>query len=509
MACPVYLDQLRQHTHPGLRHTFAADHEHLDSTAFWRQAYEKSEAAQAKLLNKIYELELLKQLKGDGSESFEALRVGARGKRKRSEKTTAKANSQSKRRATPTRSIQLLDVTTDVPSQKLNESDDEGLKKGASQNILFSVLYLLIPTGSTAFVRQLFDLRQLISAKQTSPQNLSSTLRMLCRAASAMLSHAIDSTLHLPSQIKKSRVPAEKLGADLTGMTVVIRRSYMFMLQGLEKLSIVSTSSSDTSPATFEFVHLFDSTLRSMSRLVLQKAKEIDEVAQPRRVNAMTRSQKSTKRGAAPFSSHHEVCQSLAQLLVHMVTSLDPSKSVHGKVLESLICVFLDQLGSSLSLVVFADHEASLEGDQLLGISPPRGLWVNSDCDTRTAVKAAQIEAPYLVYVLEELMGYLDHRQAITISRSATLCSLKKDHTISDGLLAQRLKEKLQCTLLKGVFGEDDEAFQDSLRPPKQLESEISEDPPDSSQQEDTSKWYTSEVWRILGWDILAERASF
>ena len=81
------------------KRTPAREHERLDSTAFWKQAYETSEAAQAELLDRIYELEQSQNLPQNRREVFDIPASPIAGNtRKRKNDTTAKANSQSKRR---------------------------------------------------------------------------------------------------------------------------------------------------------------------------------------------------------------------------------------------------------------------------------------------------------------------------------------------------------------------------------------------------------------------------
>lgn len=59
--------------------------------------------------------------------------------------------------------------------------------------------------------------------------------------------------------------------------------------------------------------------------------------------------------------------------------------------------------------------------------------------------------------------------------------------------------------LLKGVFGGDDEMFRDCLQLPLVPENGTGETPPSQvDPAELTPEWFTGEVWRILGGDILA-----
>ena len=105
----------------GRRSLSSDDHEHLDSTSFWKQAYEESEAAQAKLLDKIYELEQRSTLEQEKHNLFdippdpESPCPKAIGKRKRATEPVAKANSQSKRKGLLGKAPKLSHTTLAQP----------------------------------------------------------------------------------------------------------------------------------------------------------------------------------------------------------------------------------------------------------------------------------------------------------------------------------------------------------------------------------------------------------
>jgi len=115
------------------------------------------------------------------------------------------------------------------------------------------------------------------------------------------------------------------------------------------------------------------------------------------------------------------------------------------------------------------------------------------------------MEAPYLVYILDNIMVFLDRHQALRRSRSTPLFSLSKDSTVSNMAFAMRVKNKLQTSLLRGVFGDQDEALQGGLRRPSpSAQDEMEDVSAPSGLEEGSPEWFTSEVWRILGWGILA-----
>ena len=83
------------------------EHEHLDSIAFWKQAYEESEAAQTKLLDRIHELEQDQAAPRSGL-AFPEVPASpiTTSKRKRKNETVAKVTTQSKRRGVMAKALQ-------------------------------------------------------------------------------------------------------------------------------------------------------------------------------------------------------------------------------------------------------------------------------------------------------------------------------------------------------------------------------------------------------------------
>jgi hypothetical protein len=136
MSLEDYFGQLRQRILP--RSTPPENHEHLDSIAFWKQAYEESEAAQTKLLDRIYELEQDQNMANNG-QAFREMPASAitLNRRKRKSETMAKANSQSKRRAVLAKTPQPPDIETGS-IERVNEPDElESCRFQNSTSILF------------------------------------------------------------------------------------------------------------------------------------------------------------------------------------------------------------------------------------------------------------------------------------------------------------------------------------------------------------------------------------
>jgi hypothetical protein len=278
-------------------------------------------------------------------------------------------------------------------------------------------------------------------------------------------------------------------------------------LLGLDKLFTESNGTGEVGSVVYEAIVLFESTIAKISTLAVQKAEEIGE-SNPKAKTARAKSRAPKQTQSPPSHDHQATCQSLAHLAVTMLTTVDPSKEPQSQILEGCLCAFLDHLGSSLSLAVFSDDQSIEQREIFTGLLSPQGLQDMSNLDSGTATRAVQLEAPYLIYILDKVMAFVDGHQALMSSRSTSLFSLSKD---SSDTFAKQIREKLQNTLLKGVFGDDDETFRNSLQKPIGLESGMDGDlPAQLGPAEQTPEWFTGEIWRILGWNILAgDDASF
>jgi hypothetical protein len=153
-----------------------------------------------------------------------------------------------------------------------------------------------------------------------------------------------------------------------------------------------------------------------------------------------------------------------------MLTTINPS---HSHILEGCLCAFLDHLGSSLSLAVLTNPSLCRSSKPSTASYRPKVCrkyrpW------TQTAMRTVQLEAPYLIHILDNVMTFINTHQTLIGFRSASSpSSSSKDGSNSNSscsnAFAKQVKEKLQNALLKGVFGGDNETFCDCLQLPLYL----------------------------------------
>lgn len=99
-------------------------------------------------------------------------------------------------------------------------------------------------------------------------------------------------------------------------------------------------------------------------------------------------------------------------------------------------------------------------------------------------------------------MLIIDKQQSLIRSDSVSLLDLRKSPTISNNTFATKIRNKLQHTLLRGVFGDDDESFKEAIRRP---DMKIVDDDVDvaCNGRENAGEWFVGEVWALVGWDSL------
>ena len=498
-----YFSQLRRHVRESPQRTSAQEDQHLDSTVFWKQAYETSEASQAKLLDRIYELEQNQALPGNGLTVLDVPASPiAMKKGKRKNETVTKANSQSKRRIVPAKMPLPRDNLIEGPVDPGRTTEVEEFQNG-----VFDVerLHCLsscadqVRTGSVAFMRHFFNLRQQISLKRSEARALQHAIEQLCKTAATLIS---DSSAAVPSSVSIKKGSTQSPTVNLQSAAVAIQRLYPSTLLGLDKLCTKSNSTSGVGSVIYEVVVLFETILAKMSTLIIQQAKEMDESKQTAKT-ARTKSRAPDQSHKSSSQNHHAVYESLAQLAATLLTALNPSKSSHRQILEGCLCAFLDHLGSSLSLAVFAETQPSRQSEMFLGLFPPQGLQDMSTLDSGTAQRAVQLEAPYLICILDKVMTLIGGFQEIDRSQATSLFSFSGN---GNHAFVTQVKERLQSTLLKGVFGDEDETFSNALRRSKRPKSRIDGDTAmQLGPAEQTPEWLVSEVWRALGWSILAD----
>ncbi|PGG96737.1 hypothetical protein AJ79_09465 [Helicocarpus griseus UAMH5409] len=492
---------VRRHIHNGRTHQGPEIPEkHLDSITFWREAYEKSESAQSKLLDRIYELEQRNAalaLKGREESAPEPKVPTA--KRKINGDGDLAAVSHSQKR------------TKTARNGRSNTSRPQGrdFLSGTPDELGFA------ESVTTPFLRHFHALQKQLQ-KKTDPNALVSISMILCESIDTSIRLGMGEKSRTASLAKQKVL--QPRDPDLQHTLKGVGSCYPFILRALHKLSNDDPTNPGVGVIIYHVVQLFQRVLHHLHQYTLLRAKGKLAQEKPAGKKAKQRSRtKTTKSTGPPLAqppAEEEVTSNLfGQFLATMVFSLNPVSPEENGLLEGFLFSILEQVGKTLCLFVFKelyyDFDLRLNSSKLPMPGnfdkeyPARG-------EIAVAKRAAELEAKHLVWILERAIAFTD--QFVLPSEDINITSGSNDGTLSKGPsrgILERARNKLQNTLLKGIFGENEQEFRDSLKLPEKPPYTPTENTSSSQScvaaEKDPAEWFTQEVWRLVGWDILLE----
>ncbi|OAX84674.1 hypothetical protein ACJ72_00966 [Emergomyces africanus] len=486
--------EVRRHIYNGkTNHAPELPHKHLDSITFWREAYEKSESAQSKLLDKIYELEqrnaaLLLKGRKDGAYGTNTPML----KRKANGDGDSTALTHSQKRANTTK------------NGRLNTSRYQGndFLSGTPDELGFS------ESVTTPFLRHFHALQKQLQKKIDSEALVCLSVG-LCEAVDRAIRLGIGERSDKLSSSQKQKI-LQPRDPDLQQILRGIRPSYLPLLQTLNKLSDDDSTSSGIGVVTYHIIQLFQRTLGHLHQYVRLRAKEKIALEKPAGKKVKQRPKvKGTKTPTVPSNQlpmDEEVILDLfAHFIASMILSLNPVRPEENSLLEGFLFALLEHVGKTLCLFVFKELYSN-PGLRLNSAKLPLPGNFEKESPARgemaVAQRAAEREAKHLIWILERATAFTDQFEP---QSDQTNDDLSSSGSPPLGIL-QRARTKLQNTLLKGIFGENGQEFKDSLKIPEKPAYSLPEVISDRSYaalEIDPAEWFTQEVWRLVGWDVL------
>lgn len=362
-------------------------------------------------------------------------------------------------------------------------------------------------------MRQLHTLQQ---ALQRRPSRSSIVLAAvdLCKAAEKAVLDATRETKPATAR-SKTTVVLQRHQPDLQSVLHALERAHRLLYQGINKLSATDEGRKDVGQVTYHLVSLFETTLDTLQQHCKIKATEATNKPKPKK-KKQKQTPKSKLSKTTPLSDtslsmdDDPVAMQITRTLATMILSLSSSKTELRNLLDGYLFVLLNRVGKTLCLFVFRDLQLRPDlGTDAAKLPLPAGLRAASLDDA--SLRVAEAEAKHLIWLLERTMAFVDIFHVPSLpdtsgeaQSSAGGCQLNKPS------LRSRAKAKLQNTLLRAVFGEDDPLFKDYLNTPEQPDADRLAHVRASVQRPEKSvpEWFTQEVWRLLGWDVLVKKTS-
>jgi len=191
----------------------------------------------------------------------------------------------------------------------------------------------------------------------------------------------------------------------------------------------------------------------------------------------------------------------VAQLIVDVVAKVDYRETMQHAMFNALMADLLQRLGFLLGEFLFKCGFRNDPGK--IGITPP----------TRSLQRLSyRLQAPFLIWLLERLLAllsrYADDYPTRTFSARIALERvdlLAKQDSRPPGL-QEKLRHRLQNTMLEGVFPHRAGQFGNRLDDLSLTPLTVEADPPAPPliiPEQDVEQWFVLEIWRLLGWDVL------
>ncbi|KAH0844439.1 hypothetical protein AYO21_00909 [Fonsecaea monophora] len=442
---------------------------------YWKSAYQKAESERLKLADELERLREERDPFLPAEDVQPPKRQSTAGKRKRDAVTIPA------RKAKPaTRQHRELEI----------DDSDLGIES------------LNIPlTDRQSFLRGVRSLRHSLRLTDPCQEVLVDAIKALAISVSRILQKQ-------PSATRKNNAKLED--PSMQDLSAVFRNVYPSILEGLESIQLqMGEEGEENYPALSHLTKVFQAFFGRLHELALNEyARQKQRVKSKRRKPAPTH--ETSSRGYLSMSEQTVAeTKEIVRTLAYMITALDVSSDFHCELLEGYMCTILDHVGSILSLLVFADSTRTR--NKQTGLLAPRGLMDAAHLDTASATGAATIEGPYLIWILRKGMEFLLANTKNMSEKSQLIFALQgsdsKDVAHGKGL-RRRIEETLQNTLLRGVFGDGDDTFCNSLRRDEEREGEgeWTQVMEAIGEKERSPEWFIGEVWEHLGWDILSGR---
>jgi hypothetical protein len=168
-----------------------------------------------------------------------------------------------------------------------------------------------------------------------------------------------------------------------------------------------------------------------------------------------------------------------------------------------------------LYYLTFGQHRStSIEGN-ILPPPEPRDAAESTRLDSDAL--ATRLEVKALVLILERAMGLAPNhmnpqnaRPSSASNRPARTMSTKTPVTSTRARLSPLARDRLQRTLVACMYGNNtNDEFLDVLTKPVPAMRLGSMQNVAKVDDKDVQTWYKEEVWRLVGWDILAREGAW
>ena len=495
-----YLQLIRSHISTRPLPKEDGSRKYADALSFWKDIHKKSQAKIATLEQKIDQLETenrkLRELERIEDFQNDQPTANSRRKRKRNDSQSPQYYSSPSKRCPLNNGISIESKALDEIRAADNDLElslpsAEGRKQQPQPRS--PLTFKLV----TSYLSRLFSLRQVLSQASPLSRSLAAILVALASDASVLVSSIKDTGLvagaTLPERPNtKSHVaiqkPRRSLDEDNTAKMELVGKTFRDLIEAFGRLES-GQGLELGNDVIYHFAKLFQTILTRISKLssvALEKQNDSQ-----RRLNKGKGRRRKKVLASQPSIELCGVRIELCKLFIRMfsIVSLGPNRC--KEVADGAMYFLLTRAGAALKAFTFGtnDDEQTLSGD---------GTVSDSDYEVLLA------EAPFLVWILERTMAATQRSKATIRTRPARASQLGEHQALRlpNLEISDIARSRLQNTLMKALFKEDEVNFVERLLEPLDPGLDLGDALP-AVEKEDVANWFKREVWRLIGWDIL------
>lgn len=295
--------------------------------------------------------------------------------------------------------------------------------------------------------------------------------------------------------------------SDFSMALSVCARAFIAVLIGTDKLTSSNADNRMPSLVICELVAVFKCALDAIQALTQQTAQRVNlDSIQLKKGKAETKDRRLKECPAA---------RAIAHLLIGFLGFLDKTNTDHQKLFDGFVFVLLERVGKQLYYCTFGRHRSTTIEANILSAPEAKDATKNTKPDC--AELAIHLEVKALVLILERTMGMAPNHMNPQASRTVKTpdlltrtLSIKNLATNSRARLSPIAKARLQRTLITCMYGDAvEDEFLDVLTKPVPAMRLGSLQDVAKIEDKNVKEWYKQEIWRLVGWDVLAKEGGW
>jgi hypothetical protein len=372
-------------------------------------------------------------------------------------------------------------------------------------------------SDGTALINALYTTHQLCRAAAPNPEALCHHLVRTATSLGKVIHFVAHNYEHLSRQGHRNTgaLSLAEDRSDFSHALTISARAFMSVLVGIT--TMMDASRDDRLPGLVicELAETFKTALLAIEQSAYQTAKSFASTTASASASSHPKSGKN--KPTMNVVKESIPARSLAHFLISLIGLLDKTNPIHQRMFDGFAFLLIERVGERLYYCTFGRHRRANVEEDLAPLPEPTDPAGKAKQETEEL--GTRLELKALVLILERAMGLAPHHMNPPTGRAARkpdtngigrTLSMKTLPAAPKGRLSSLAKDRLQRTLVTCMYGHDqNDEFLDVLTKPMPSMRIGNIQNVAKIDDKDVKQWYKEEVWRLVGWDIMARETGW